>query len=93
MSGTPVVDAAVEDISPMQKQTEIRKMNPVIAPIYTDMTMAFGASLEAFLISSARALSVSSPNRTNPDPYSYEPEHHSSTCLLKNLVGKFKQAD
>ena len=93
MSGTPVVDAAVEVISPMQKQTEIRKMNPVIAPIYTDITMAFGASRDAFLISSASTLSVICPKRKNPDPYSYEPEHHNSTCLLKNLVDRFKQVD
>ena len=52
MRGTPVVDSAVLVISPMQKEIEIKNMNPVRAPIYTDMTIAFGASLDAFFISS-----------------------------------------
>lgn len=30
--GTPVVEEAVEEMSPMQKQTDIKKINPVIAP-------------------------------------------------------------
>ena len=52
MRGTPVVDPAVLSISPMQKHIEMRKMKPVKAPMYTDMTIAFGASFDAFLISS-----------------------------------------
>lgn len=43
---------ATASMSPTQKQMAIRKMKPVIAPIYTESTMARGASLEASLSSS-----------------------------------------
>lgn len=37
ITGTPVADVAVASMSPMQKQREMRKMNPVTAPMYTDL--------------------------------------------------------
>lgn len=43
----------------MQKKAETRKMKPVIAPRYTDMMMALGASLLAFFISSVMCAGVS----------------------------------
>jgi hypothetical protein len=50
--GTPVGELAASLMSPMQKQTATRNINPVIAPIHTAQIMALGASFRASFISS-----------------------------------------
>lgn len=60
MSGTRVGVEATVSISPMQKHTEIRNMNPVMAPRYTESTIALGACLLASLISSVMWAGASS---------------------------------
>jgi hypothetical protein len=52
MTGTPVAVVAVVSMSPMQKDRAMSQIKPVMKPMYTARTIARGACLRAFLISS-----------------------------------------